>query len=115
MTLSMDFEGHGMMGKLIVPLARAQARKQVVADGERMKAQLEAGGGSGEAIRADEGAGPVAAEGGGSGEASPTEGASPVAGDGGGSGEASPGHADEASSIAAEGGGAEGDPPAPTV
>lgn len=42
MTLTLEFEGHGM-GKLMLPLVRTQAQKQVVKDGERMKARLEAG------------------------------------------------------------------------
>jgi uncharacterized protein YndB with AHSA1/START domain len=40
MTLTLDFEGHGV-GKFMLPLVRSQARKQVVKDGERMKALLE--------------------------------------------------------------------------
>ena len=40
MTLTLDFEGHGA-GKFMLPLVRSRARKQVVKDGERMKALLE--------------------------------------------------------------------------
>ena len=39
-SISLDFEGHGL-GKLMVPLARSQARKQVAKDQERLKSQLE--------------------------------------------------------------------------
>jgi uncharacterized membrane protein len=39
-SISLDFEGHGL-GKLMLPLARSQARKQVPKDQERLKAQLE--------------------------------------------------------------------------
>lgn len=42
MTLTLEFEAHGM-GKLMLPLVRSQAEKQVVADGARMKARLEGG------------------------------------------------------------------------
>ena len=42
MTLTLDFEGHGM-GKLMLPLVRSQAEKQVVKDGAKMKERLESG------------------------------------------------------------------------
>lgn len=41
LTMTLDFEGHGV-GKFMLPLVRTQARKQLVADGERLKAALEA-------------------------------------------------------------------------
>ena len=41
-TLEFDLRGHGM-GKLIAPLARRTARKQIPADQEQLKARLEAG------------------------------------------------------------------------
>jgi hypothetical protein len=41
-SLVLDFEGHGI-GKLLVPLARMQARKQVPKDQLRLKERLEAG------------------------------------------------------------------------
>jgi Polyketide cyclase / dehydrase and lipid transport. len=39
-TLALDFEGHGF-GKLLVPLARSQSRKQVPKDQQRLKERLE--------------------------------------------------------------------------
>jgi uncharacterized membrane protein len=39
-TLVLDFEGHGF-GKLLVPLARSQSRKQVPKDQRRLKERLE--------------------------------------------------------------------------
>jgi len=41
-TLDLDFEGHGM-GKLLLPLVRNQAGKQVPKDQARLKQQLESG------------------------------------------------------------------------
>jgi hypothetical protein len=41
-SLELDFEGRGL-GKLLVPLARSQARKQVPKDQQRLKERLEAG------------------------------------------------------------------------
>jgi uncharacterized membrane protein len=41
-TLELDFEGHGI-GKLLVPVVRANARKQVPQDQARLKERLEAG------------------------------------------------------------------------
>jgi uncharacterized membrane protein len=41
-TLSLDFEGHGV-GKLLAPLARRDARKQVPKDQARLKERLESG------------------------------------------------------------------------
>lgn len=40
-TLQLDFEGHGI-GKLLAPLARRDARKQVPLDQARLKSRLEA-------------------------------------------------------------------------
>ena len=42
-TLELDFDGHGM-GKLILPMARSQARKQVPLNQQRLKERLEAAG-----------------------------------------------------------------------
>ena len=39
-SLVLDFEGHGF-GKLLVPLARSQSRKQVPKDQQRLKERLE--------------------------------------------------------------------------
>ena len=41
-TLELDFEGHGI-GKLLAPLARRDARKQVPKDQARLKERLESG------------------------------------------------------------------------
>lgn len=41
-TIELDFEGHGL-GKLLLPFARRQARKQVPKDQQRLKEQLERG------------------------------------------------------------------------
>jgi uncharacterized membrane protein len=41
-TLELDFAGHGL-GKLLAPLARRDARKQVPKDQQRLKERLEAG------------------------------------------------------------------------
>ena len=41
-TINLDFTGHGV-GKLLVPMARSQARKQVPKDHERLKERLESG------------------------------------------------------------------------
>ena len=41
-TLDLDFEGHGM-GKLMLPLVRNQAAKQVLKDQARLKERLESG------------------------------------------------------------------------
>jgi uncharacterized membrane protein len=42
LTLEIDFQGHGL-GKLVAPLARRQAAKDVPADQRRLKDRLEAG------------------------------------------------------------------------
>jgi len=41
-TLDLDFEGRGL-GKLLVPMARSQARKQVPKDQQQLKERLESG------------------------------------------------------------------------
>jgi hypothetical protein len=41
-TIDLDFEGHGV-GKLMAPVARTQARKQVPRDQQRLKERLESG------------------------------------------------------------------------
>ena len=41
-TIDLDFTGHGA-GKLLVPVARSQARKQVPKDQQRLKERLESG------------------------------------------------------------------------
>jgi uncharacterized protein YndB with AHSA1/START domain len=43
-TIELDFEGHGM-GKLMLPVVRSQARKQVAKDHQRLKERLEAAAG----------------------------------------------------------------------
>jgi hypothetical protein len=45
MTIELDFEGHGL-GKLMLPIVRSQARKQVETDQKRLKEQLEGGSAS---------------------------------------------------------------------
>jgi hypothetical protein len=40
LSLVLDFEGHGL-GKLLLPLARSQSRKQVPKDQQRLKERLE--------------------------------------------------------------------------
>jgi hypothetical protein len=42
-TVSLDLEGHGL-GKLLLPLIKAQARKQIPADQARLKEILESRG-----------------------------------------------------------------------
>jgi uncharacterized protein YndB with AHSA1/START domain len=42
-TFEMDFTTHGLGGKLLAPVARKQAAKQVVADQAKLKERLEAG------------------------------------------------------------------------
>lgn len=43
LTLELDFEGHGLAGKVLLPLVRAQARKQVPKDQQRLQERLEGG------------------------------------------------------------------------
>jgi uncharacterized membrane protein len=42
-TLELDLKGHGLLGLVLAPLARSQARKQVPQDQQRLKERLEAG------------------------------------------------------------------------
>ena len=42
-TLELDLVGHGLLGKLVAPLARRDARKHVPEDQARFKERLEAG------------------------------------------------------------------------
>ena len=42
-TLQLDFEGHGLLGKLLLPFARRDARKHVPEDQARLKERLESG------------------------------------------------------------------------
>ena len=42
-TIELDLQGHGLLGQLIAPLARNQARKQVPEDQARLKERLESG------------------------------------------------------------------------
>ena len=41
-TIELDFTGHGL-GKLMLPMVRSQARKQVPRDQQRLKERLESG------------------------------------------------------------------------
>ena len=41
LTFTLDFQGHGLGGKLLLPVAKSQARKQVPKDQARMKELLE--------------------------------------------------------------------------
>lgn len=43
LTLELDLQGHGLLGMVVGPLARSQARKQVPQDHQRLKERLEAG------------------------------------------------------------------------
>jgi uncharacterized membrane protein len=43
LTLELDLQGHGLLGLIVAPLARSQARKQVPQDQQRLKERLEAG------------------------------------------------------------------------
>lgn len=42
-TINLEFSGHGVAGKLLLPLAAKQARKQVPEDQQRLKERLEGG------------------------------------------------------------------------
>ncbi len=42
-TITIDFQGHGLGGKVLLPLAKSQARKQIPKDQAKMKALLEGG------------------------------------------------------------------------
>jgi uncharacterized membrane protein len=41
LTISIDFKGHGFGGKVLLPVAKAQARKQIPKDQAKMKELLE--------------------------------------------------------------------------
>jgi uncharacterized membrane protein len=41
LTFTLDFQGHGLSGKVLLPLAKSQARKQIPKDQARMKELLE--------------------------------------------------------------------------
>jgi hypothetical protein len=41
LTFSLDFQGHGIGGKVLMPLAKSQARKQIPKDQAKMKELLE--------------------------------------------------------------------------
>ena len=41
LTVELELVGHGLLGKLVAPLARGQARKEIPADHERLKERLE--------------------------------------------------------------------------
>lgn len=41
LTFTVDFQGHGLGGKLLLPVAKGQARKQIPKDQARMKELLE--------------------------------------------------------------------------
>ncbi|MDP9304406.1 MAG: SRPBCC family protein [Actinomycetota bacterium] len=41
LTITIDFTGHGLAGKVLLPVARTQARKQIPKDQARMKELLE--------------------------------------------------------------------------
>ena len=41
LTITIDFEGHGIAGKVLLPVAKTQARKQIPKDQARMKELLE--------------------------------------------------------------------------
>ena len=41
LTIAIDFSGHGVTGKVLLPLAKSQARKQIPKDQARLKELLE--------------------------------------------------------------------------
>jgi hypothetical protein len=41
LTITIDFKGHGIAGKVLLPVAKTQARKQIPKDQARMKELLE--------------------------------------------------------------------------
>jgi uncharacterized membrane protein len=43
LTISIDFQGHGLGGKVLLPVAKSQARKQIPKDQAKLKQLLEAG------------------------------------------------------------------------
>jgi uncharacterized membrane protein len=42
-TIEIDFRGHGLLGLVLAPLARSQARKEIPKDHQRLKERLESG------------------------------------------------------------------------
>jgi len=42
-TLELELQGHGLLGMLVAPLARSQARREVPQDQQRLRERLEAG------------------------------------------------------------------------
>jgi len=43
LTITIDFQGHGLAGKVLLPVAKSQARKQIPRDQAKLKALLESG------------------------------------------------------------------------
>jgi len=43
LTVELDLQGHGLLGLVVAPLARSQARKEVPQDQKRIKERLESG------------------------------------------------------------------------
>ena len=43
LTLEMDLQGHGLLGLIVAPMARRQARKEIPQDQRRLKERLESG------------------------------------------------------------------------
>jgi hypothetical protein len=43
LTITIDFQGHGLAGKVLLPVAKGQARKQIPKDQAKLKALLESG------------------------------------------------------------------------
>jgi hypothetical protein len=41
LTITIDFQGHGLAGKVLLPVAKGQARKQIPKDQAKLKALLE--------------------------------------------------------------------------
>jgi uncharacterized protein YndB with AHSA1/START domain len=42
-TIEIDLQGHGLLGLVVAPLARSQARKEIPKDHQRLKERLESG------------------------------------------------------------------------
>jgi len=42
-TIELDLQGHGLLGLVVAPLARSQARREVPQDQQRLKERLESG------------------------------------------------------------------------
>ena len=43
LTLEMELQGHGLLGLLVAPMARSQARREIPQDQQRLKERLESG------------------------------------------------------------------------